>query len=91
VNDQRKTSEHESVADICCGLGFVLLAWLYCVVSPALTLRSRVVAGLMTQWGTRLPAHILRRDHGKAEDLRYRAMRASHAPTFWWRSRCSAR
>jgi len=28
-----------SVADICWGLGFVLLAWLYCCLSPALTPR----------------------------------------------------
>ena len=33
-----------SIADICWGLGFVLLAWLYCVLSPALTPRSWLVA-----------------------------------------------
>ena len=40
----------------------------------------------MTLWGTRLSAHIFRRDHGKGEDPRYQAMRASHGSTFWWRS-----
>ena len=25
-----------SIADVCWGLGFVLLAWLYCFLSPAL-------------------------------------------------------
>src|SRR4029079_9711716 len=29
-----------SVADICWGLGFVMLAWLYCLLSPTLTQRS---------------------------------------------------
>ena len=75
-----------SVADICWGLGFVLLAWLYCCLSPALTPRSWLVAALMTLWGTRLSAHIFHRHHGKAEDPRYQAMRASHGSAFWWRS-----
>ena len=75
-----------SVADICWGLGFVLLAWLYCFLSPALTSRSWLVAALMTLWGTRLSVHIFRRNHGKGEDPRYQAMRASHGPEFWWRS-----
>ena len=75
-----------SVADTCWGLGFVLLAWLYCVLSPALTPRSWLVAALTTLWGTRLSAHIFRRNHGKGEDPRYQAMRASHGRAFWWRS-----
>ncbi len=75
-----------SVADTCWGLGFVLLAWLYCVLSPALTPRSWLVTALTTLWGTRLSAHIFRRNHGKGEDPRYQAMRASHGPAFWWRS-----
>jgi steroid 5-alpha reductase family enzyme len=75
-----------SVVDICWGLGFVLLAWLYGFLSPALTLRSSLVAALMTLWGTRLSVHIFRRNHGKGEDPRYQAMRASHGPAFWWRS-----
>jgi steroid 5-alpha reductase family enzyme len=75
-----------SVADICWGLGFVLLAWLYCFLSPALTARSWLIAALMTLWGTRLSAHIFHRHHGKGEDPRYQAMRASHGSAFWWRS-----
>ena len=75
-----------SVADVCWGLGFVLLAWLYGFLSSALTPRSWLVAGLITLWGVRLSAHIFRRNHGKGEDPRYRAMRASHGQAFWWRS-----
>ena len=78
--------EDASIADICWGLGFVLLAWLYCLVSPTLTPRSWLVALLVTLWGARLSWHIFRRNHGKGEDPRYQAMRASHAPAFWWRS-----
>ena len=75
-----------SIADICWGLGFVLLAWLYCFLSPVLTPRSWLVAALMTLWGTRLSMHIFRRNRGKGEDPRYRAMRAAQGRAFWWRS-----
>ena len=75
-----------SVADVCWGLGFVLLAWLYCLLSPALTPRSWLVAVLTTLWGARLSAHIFRRNHGNGEDRRYQTMRASHGSAFWWRS-----
>jgi steroid 5-alpha reductase family enzyme len=75
-----------SIADIGWGLGFVLLAWLYCLLSPTLTQRSWLVAALITLWGTRLSAHIFQRHHGKGEDPRYQAMRASHGRAFWWRS-----
>ena len=80
------TLRDASIADVCWGLGFVLLAWLYCVLSPALTPRSWLVAALITLWGGRLALHIFRRNHGKGEDPRYQAMRASHGPAFWWRS-----
>ena len=75
-----------SVADIFWGLGFVMLAWLFCLLSPALTQRSWLVAALITLWGTRLSAHIFHRHHGNGEDPRYQAMRASHGRAFWWRS-----
>lgn len=75
-----------SVADVCWGLGFVLLVWVYCLLSPALTPRSWLVATLITLWGARLSWHIFRRDQGKGEDPRYQAMRAAHGGAFWWRS-----
>jgi steroid 5-alpha reductase family enzyme len=78
--------EDASIADICWGLGFVLLAGLYCVLSPTLTPRSWLVAVLVTLWGTRLSLHILRRHRHSGEDPRYQAMRASHGRAFWWRS-----
>jgi steroid 5-alpha reductase family enzyme len=45
-----------------------------------------VVALLITLWGGRLSLHIFRRNHGRGEDPRYRAMRTSHGQSFWWRS-----
>jgi steroid 5-alpha reductase family enzyme len=78
--------EDASIADISWGLGFVLLAWLYCLLSPTLTPRSWLVAVLITLWGARLSWHIFRRNHGHEEDPRYQAMRASHGQAFRWRS-----
>jgi len=75
-----------SIADVCWGSGFVLLVWLYCLLSPALTPRSWLVAVLVTLWGARLSLHIYRRNQGQGEDPRYQAMRAAHGPVFWWRS-----
>ncbi len=75
-----------SIADVCWGSGFALLAWLYCVLSPTLTPRSWLVVSWITVWGARLSLHIVLRNHGHGEDPRYRAMRASHGPAFWWRS-----
>ena len=76
-----------SIVDICWGLGFVVLAWLYCFLSPAaLTPRSWLVAALITLWGARLSLHIFLRHHGEGEDPRYQAMRTSQGPAFWWRS-----
>jgi steroid 5-alpha reductase family enzyme len=75
-----------SIADICWGLGFALVAWLYCFIAPAMRVRSWLVAVLITLWGARLSVHIFRRNHGKGEDPRYRAMRAAHGPSFRWRS-----
>ena len=37
-----------SIADVCWGSGFVLLAWLYCLLSPTWTRRSWLVAVLIT-------------------------------------------
>lgn len=75
-----------SIADVFWGVGFVLLAGMYCVLSPALTPRSWLVAALVTLWGARLSQHIVRRSRGRGEDPRYRAMRAAHGEAFWWRS-----
>lgn len=74
------------IADIFWGMGFVLLVWVYCLLSPALTPRACLVAALITLWGTRLSGHIYFRSRGKGEDPRYQAMRASHGRAFWWRS-----
>ena len=75
-----------SIADICWGLGFVLLAGIYVYLSPAPTLRAWLATALITLWGVRLSLHIFLRHRGQGEDPRYQAMRASHGAGFWRRS-----
>ncbi|MEQ1871054.1 MAG: DUF1295 domain-containing protein [Vicinamibacterales bacterium] len=75
-----------SIADVCWGFGFVLLAGLHLVMSGAATPRAWLVPLLITLWGTRLSWHIFRRNVGHGEDPRYKAMRARHGRAFWWRS-----
>lgn len=64
-----------SLVDRVWGFGFVLLGWLYFVVSPAPHLLPAVLA---TVWGLRLSVHITRRNWGQGEDRRYAAMREKH-------------
>lgn len=73
-----------SVADIFWGLGFVLVAWLTFARAQGYFGRKLLLVLLTTIWGLRLAIHILRRNRGKGEDPRYRAMRAQHGTTFWW-------
>ena len=75
-----------SLADICWGPGFALLAWSYAGGLSALRGRPLLLATLITLWAARLAVHIARRHRGHGEDPRYAAMRAAHGPAFWWRS-----
>jgi steroid 5-alpha reductase family enzyme len=75
-----------SIIDVFWGLGFVVVAWIYLAARETRTLRSDVVVGLVTLWGTRLSLHILWRGRGKGEDYRYREMRERNPGTFPFRS-----
>ncbi len=75
-----------SIADVCWGPGFALLAWLFLILAPQRTTRSWLVAALVTIWGARLAIHIFHRGRGAPEDRRYAAMRTAHGHAFWWRS-----
>ena len=66
-----------SIADVCWGSGFVLLAWLYCLAAPTLAVRSGLVAALTTLRARAFRITSGRRNNGKREDPRYQAMRAS--------------
>lgn len=73
-----------SIIDGFWGLGFVGLAWLYLGLADPQTPRSWLVAALVTVWGVRLAAHIIRRSLGEPEDYRYAAMRRGWGERFWW-------
>lgn len=75
-----------SIADICWGPLFAVLAWVYCALCRSDRPRPLLVASLITLWGARLSWHIFRRHRGAGEDRRYAAMRAGHGDAFWWRS-----
>ena len=72
-----------SIVDIFWGLGFALIAMVTFAVVPGGT-RSILLASLTTIWGVRLAAYLFKRNHGKGEDPRYKAMREYRGENFWW-------
>lgn len=63
------------VADVAWGAGFVLLALVAQLAATAISSRGILALLLLTAWGLRLSFHIGLRNHGKAEDSRYRKWR----------------
>jgi steroid 5-alpha reductase family enzyme len=64
------------------GTGFVALTWIYGFLADGTPERQMLLALLVTVWGARLSVHIIRRNHGRPEDYRYRAMREKHGERF---------
>jgi steroid 5-alpha reductase family enzyme len=64
-----------SIVDIVWGFGFVVVAWVARLAAHGSTVRQNVLVVLTTVWGLRLASYLLRRNHGKGEDRRYRSMR----------------
>ena len=63
------------VADVAWGAGFIVLALVGQFAVDAISNRGILVLALVTIWGLRLSWHIGLRNHGKAEDPRYRKWR----------------
>ena len=77
--------KNASIADIVWGSGFVLITWTaFFTVNRPLDIRQALLLGIPTFWGLRLSLHLFRRNHGKPEDERYKAMRAQHTTGFEW-------
>ncbi|UCC84703.1 MAG: DUF1295 domain-containing protein [Gemmatimonadota bacterium] len=74
------------IIDVFWGLGFVLVTWLYFLMTEGATPRRYVVLAAVTVWGLRLSLYILKRNWGQAEDYRYREMRERNPGSFPWRS-----
>lgn len=67
--------------DIAWGLGFILVAWM--VLIQQYSVRSRVVATLVTIWGIRLSGHIYLRARRRGDDPRYAAMSKKWRGNLW--------
>ncbi|WP_232225009.1 DUF1295 domain-containing protein [Acidihalobacter ferrooxydans] len=48
--------------------------------------RAVPMVALVALWALRLALHLAVRNHGKAEDRRYQAIRRNHSPGFAWKS-----
>lgn len=75
-----------SIVDIFWGPAFALVAWVSFAVHPAPGPRALLAAALTTLWGVRLGGYLFWRNHRRAEDPRYTAMRWRHGEAWWWRS-----
>jgi steroid 5-alpha reductase family enzyme len=71
-----------SIVDIAWGLGFVLVAWASKFVTGASGSGNWLLLIMVTLWGLRLAGYLARRNLGKGEDFRYRAMRRKHGERF---------
>ena len=77
--------KNASIADIVWGAGFVMTAWVtFFTVGHTLDLRQVLLLAISTFWGTRLSLHLFKRNRGKPEDSRYKAMRDKHPASFGW-------
>jgi steroid 5-alpha reductase family enzyme len=71
-----------SIVDIVWGLGFVLVAWAAKFVTGASGAGNWLLVAMTTVWGLRLASYLARRNLGKGEDFRYKAMRRKHGERF---------
>jgi steroid 5-alpha reductase family enzyme len=75
-----------SVIDPFWGLGFIVAAVSYLVLTSGYSGRVVLVLVLTCLWGLRLALYLVIRNRGKGEDPRYQAMRAKRPAAFWWYS-----
>ena len=79
--------KNSSIVDIFWGMGFVILAWVYYVLTPdGFMARKLLLVILTTLWGFRLSLYILYRNWGKGEDFRYQKWRQESESRWWWKS-----
>jgi steroid 5-alpha reductase family enzyme len=71
-----------SIVDIAWGLGFVLCGWAALFVTGASGSGNWLLVVMVSVWGLRLAGYLAKRNLGKGEDFRYRAMRRKHGERF---------
>jgi steroid 5-alpha reductase family enzyme len=79
--------KNSSIVDIFWGMGFVIMTWVYFILTPdGYLLRKLLISILVTIWGMRLTIYIFLRNHGKPEDFRYQKWRKESGKIWWWKS-----
>lgn len=79
-----KSRKRLDTVDSAWGSAFMVAAW--SVVVQSWSIRSLVIALLVTVWSVRLTMHIVKRNHGKDEDPRYKALSDKWKGNFWIRA-----
>jgi steroid 5-alpha reductase family enzyme len=76
-----------SIVDIFWGMGFLISAWFYYLITPdGFPIRKLLVCLLVSTWALRLSIYIFWHNREKGEDYRYQIWRAESGPQWWWRS-----
>jgi steroid 5-alpha reductase family enzyme len=75
-----------SIVDPFWGLGFIVAAIAYLLLTDGYRGRALLALVLTCVWGLRLAIYLVIRNWGKGEDPRYQAMRAERPSSFWWYS-----
>jgi steroid 5-alpha reductase family enzyme len=74
-----------SIVDLFWGIGFVLSATVYFVLTEELATRKVLLLVLVILWGVRLSVYLAWRNTGKGEDFRYREFRRQYGEKrYWW-------
>jgi steroid 5-alpha reductase family enzyme len=76
--------KNASIVDPFWGTGFVIIAWVTFLRVGEASARTLLLLAMVTVWGLRLSLYLLIRNLPHGEDFRYRAMRTSIGPRFWW-------
>lgn len=63
--------KNNSIVDMGWGIGFVIIAWFTTWTSGSKFLPNIIITIMITIWGVRLFAHIMKRNLGRPEDFRY--------------------
>jgi steroid 5-alpha reductase family enzyme len=80
-------TEDAGVIDYYWGPGFPVIALVHAAMHGITTPYQWIILAAVVVWSVRLAGHLIRRHHGAVhEDGRYRAMRESGGPSWWWAS-----
>jgi steroid 5-alpha reductase family enzyme len=74
-----------SIVDLFWGIGFVLSATVYFVLTEEVETRKILLLVMVILWGVRLSIYLAWRNIGKGEDFRYREFRRQYGEKrYWW-------